>query len=810
MPAFLFPTPQRRLKARPAQRLLRPECLARHLARRLPLVLLGWALAGCGDEPTQPTAPAVETTSAVQAAPDARARGAASPDIELKFREALRVRLVAGEVRGAAGQSIETIKRTLAAHANPPLRPLITLRAERLEELTREARARSSRTPPDLGSWYRVQAVDAADATRLVAALNALPEVDTAYSAPTPAPPPGSTVPRVPSLLAPRTANLTTVFTTNMSSATADLSPEQGYFGPAPSGTEATFARLQPGGRGEGIKVIDLEYDWDLSHEDLGLGSEILLGGEPFALFGKDHGTAVLGELVAGDNGFGVTGGVPDATIRVVSPVFAGNYIPADAITIAANDMAAGDVLLIEQQADGPSDGGTDYVPLEWIPSVYDAILLTTEAGKVVVEPAGNGGKNLDGPEFRGAFDRGVRHSGAIIVGAGDTGHQALDFSCYGSRVDLQGWGAGVTTTGYGDLSGTGPSDSYTGNFSGTSSASPIVAAAAAAVEGHAKATQNRFFGPRELATVLKQTGTPQTGDLSRQIGPFPDLGAALGEAPTDNPPVAAAGGPYSGNEGAGIWFSSAGSSDPEGDALSYRWNFGDSTTSTAANPTKAYADDGTYTVTLSVSSEGLEATATTTATISNVAPRATLTAPSSILEGSGYMLSLTNVTDSGTVDRATLQYALNCGQGAGYTAWSGTVKSVACPKVPDQRALTVRGKVRDKDGGSREYSRPLTVTNAAPVVKFAATSPTTFRAGGMLSVQGSFTDRGMRDAPWTYTLVWGDGAANKTGMFSSQGAAITASHRYVSAGTRSVFMTVKDKDGTVGTSAKLTATVSR
>ena len=45
------------------------------------------------------------------------------------------------------------------------------------------------------------------------------------------------------------------------------------------------------------------------------------------------------------------------------------------------------------------------------------------------------------------------------------------------------------------------------------------------------------------------------------------------------------------------VHFSSAGSSDPDGDPLSYHWDLGDGTTSTEPNPTKTYADKGVYTV---------------------------------------------------------------------------------------------------------------------------------------------------------------------------------------------------------------------
>ena len=48
--------------------------------------------------------------------------------------------------------------------------------------------------------------------------------------------------------------------------------------------------------------------------------------------------------------------------------------------------------------------------------------------------------------------------------------------------------------------------------------------------------------------------------------------------------------------------FSSAGSSDPEGQPLTYSWDFGDGSTSSAANPQHTYTAAGRYTVRLSVS----------------------------------------------------------------------------------------------------------------------------------------------------------------------------------------------------------------
>ncbi|MEK7643080.1 MAG: PA14 domain-containing protein [Patescibacteria group bacterium] len=50
------------------------------------------------------------------------------------------------------------------------------------------------------------------------------------------------------------------------------------------------------------------------------------------------------------------------------------------------------------------------------------------------------------------------------------------------------------------------------------------------------------------------------------------------------------------------VHFVSAGTTDPNGDLLTYSWNFGDGTVSTNPNPVKIYNTNGTYTVLLTVS----------------------------------------------------------------------------------------------------------------------------------------------------------------------------------------------------------------
>ena len=90
-----------------------------------------------------------------------------------------------------------------------------------------------------------------------------------------------------------------------------------------------------------------------------------------------------------------------------------------------------------------------------------------------------------------------------------------------------------------------------------------------------------------------EQNGTTNAGTLRRMRY----LGS--GNQP---PTVNASGTPLQGQPPLTVNFSSVGSSDPEGDPLTYSWNFGDGNTSPAANPSHTYAASGRYTVTLTVS----------------------------------------------------------------------------------------------------------------------------------------------------------------------------------------------------------------
>jgi endonuclease G len=129
------------------------------------------------------------------------------------------------------------------------------------------------------------------------------------------------------------------------------------------------------------------------------------------------------------------------------------------------------------------------------------------------------------------------------------------------------------------------------------------------------------------------------------------------------HPPVAAVNGPWVGNEGSSINLSAAASTDADGDALSYAWDFGDGTTAIGVNATKTWAQNGTYTVRMFVTDiRGLVDSVVTTATIANVAPSISALPNATLLPGETYAVSGTFADPGADSWLATVDF----GEGAG------------------------------------------------------------------------------------------------------------------------------------------------
>lgn len=366
------------------------------------------------------------------------------------------------------------------------------------------------------------------DCKKLAAALNRQKAVWTAYVAPRPVP-----------------AGLS-----GGSSGTRLFEPAQGYLYSAPVGIGAADVWHQAGAKGKNITICDIEGAWNTKHEDLPRGIK-LIGGTMLADLGwRNHGTAVLGEMVSIPDSKGCVGISHEAKAVVHSAVIGGVFNLAQALTDAAAQLKAGDVILIELQATGPNG---KYVAMQFWPDIFSAIVAATAKGITVVEAAGNGDENFDLPIFNGTGLQ--KDGGAIVVGAGIPPSNFFDFdgsggfapayqkigvprsriwfSNYGKIVNVQGWGFHVTTLAYGDLQGDASENKwYTLRFSGTSSASPIVTGAVACIQGRSKAKNGGPLTPAKVRKILMASGTPQESGpgvpLTQRIGPQPNLEKAM------------------------------------------------------------------------------------------------------------------------------------------------------------------------------------------------------------------------------------------------------------------------------------------
>ncbi|MFN1144354.1 S8 family serine peptidase [Serratia quinivorans] len=292
------------------------------------------------------------------------------------------------------------------------------------------------------------------------------------------------------------------------------------------------------GSKGEGVTVLSSENGrWNNDHIEL-----------PKALFsiGTDipssryHDTMSVGVMAGKDNGFGVQGIAHKAQFAYAAWQVS-NFVNGIKL------LKAGDVVQIGQQRStslittSECSPGNCFVPVENEQAWFDAIKTATDSGIHVIMAAGNGNVNLDLPVFQGKFDRNVRDSGAIIAGAvcGNDGKKA-GFSTYGSRIDSAAWGCWdiVTTTSNNVAANlwNAPDAQYTQTFSGTSSANPIIAGAAASLSGIAK-HYGKSLSPKQLRKLLTDTGTPLV-DTHQPIGTQPDVMKAaekmLGETPAD------------------------------------------------------------------------------------------------------------------------------------------------------------------------------------------------------------------------------------------------------------------------------------
>jgi hypothetical protein len=201
-----------------------------------------------------------------------------------------------------------------------------------------------------------------------------------------------------------------------------------------------------------------------------------------------------------------------------------------------------------------------------------------------------------------------------------------------------------------------------------------------AATPGNVATTGDDTTNNVEMVVAPAQAGTWTVQVIGAAVPQGPQQYTLItpADATANNqPPAAIIGGPYVTNEGTDITLNGAGSSDPNGDPLTYAWdldNDGAFDDATGSAPIfDRVGQDGVYPIALRVTdSHGAFATATGAVTVNNVAPSITIS-PGTLNEGAIGTLTGT-VTDPGWLD--TLSATIDWGDGAPPEPIGGTLEN--------------------------------------------------------------------------------------------------------------------------------------
>lgn len=266
--------------------------------------------------------------------------------------------------------------------------------------------------------------------------------------------------------------------------------------------------------------------------------------------------------------------------------------------------------------------------------------------------------------------------------------------------------------------------------------------------------------------------------------------------------PVAVAGPDLVAAEGRPVVLDGRGSFDPDGDGLIYHWDFGDGTILSAgpANPSHVYADDGTYTVTLTVS-DGVESRADALlVTVQNVGPVLDPLALTAEVDEGGAATLTGSFHDPGTGDRHTLTVAWGDGRSETLTLAPGArtfslvhTYTDDTPSGTSADPFAVRVTLSDDDGGEDTAGAATVVRNVEPTAG-PIQGPALAIRGQDLVFASSVGDVGLLD---THEVAWdfGDGTVRPF-QPASDPSALTPSHAFAASGTYTVTMTVRDDDG--------------
>jgi PKD repeat protein len=274
---------------------------------------------------------------------------------------------------------------------------------------------------------------------------------------------------------------------------------------------------------------------------------------------------------------------------------------------------------------------------------------------------------------------------------------------------------------------------------------------------------------------------------------------AALGLRPGTPQPTANAGGPYSAIAGTSVTFSGSASTDPNSEALTYVWSFGDGSLGSGVSPTHTYIAAGNYTVLLTVTDlDGRSGVANGSAGITAAPVQNPIVMAGGPYTNTDYIPITFN--GSGSYDPANP----NAGTSAVALTWNfGDGTSAAGPTpvhtYSSAGTFTVSVTGITASGGSTTVTTTATITDTTaptgvPIVSVGG--PYTAAPGANIS----FSSAGTMDPnslPLTYSWNFGDG-----GISSDS----NPTYAYASPGVYSVILTVSN--GTSSGQASTTATI--
>jgi hypothetical protein len=193
-----------------------------------------------------------------------------------------------------------------------------------------------------------------------------------------------------------------------------------------------------------------------------------------------------------------------------------------------------------------------------------------------------------------------------------------------------------------------------------------------------------------------------------------------------DHAPVPNPGPDRTVGEALAVAFDASGSIDPDGDSMTFAWNFGDGGTATGVSPQHTYADNGVYTVTLTATDVfGNVGTATARITVTNRAPTSSVSGPSSGVRGQDRTFTFTAADPSAVDQAAPFTYTVDWGDGSTQTVTGPAGGVSVAHTFTAEGSYTVAVTATDKDGGTGPAA------TASVGVAVAALQGTTLVVGG-------------------------------------------------------------------------------